>query len=262
MRALVVDDVTSVRTVLQLALEDAGYTVSLAANGREALACLAREPVDIVLTDLQMPVLSGVQLFTELRAQGFQMPVVFMSAGTNARAAAIACGADGYVPKPFDLDTLLGTLADLLPQRQDGKRTAGGRSMTEATNPSTIVVINSNDDLLRLLGEVVLAAGFAVITVHADEVGRTAEAIQELIRRHDPKVVLVDISPPYRANWALFSSVRDAEELARSGRQFVVTTPNRAALERFVGPTSAIELVGEAEDRAVIAEALRRAVSA
>jgi CheY-like chemotaxis protein len=262
MHVLVVDDEASVRILLQLALEDAGYTVSLAANGREALVCLVGGPADIVLTDLQMPGLGGVELFTELRAQGFRIPVVFMSAGTNARSAAVAHGADGYIPKPFDLDTLLSTLAYLLPQRQERERTAGRRSMTEATNPFTIVVINSNDDLLRLLGEVVQAASFAAVTVHADEVGRTTEAIQDFLHRHDPKVVLYDISPPYRANWSLFSSVRDAERLHGSGRQFIVTTPNRAALERFVGSTSAIELVGEEEDRAVIAEELRRAVSA
>jgi hypothetical protein len=68
--------------------------------------------------------------------------------------------------------------------------------------------------------------------------------------------------PPYTRNWALFTRVREAEVLAGTGRHFVVTTPSKAALERLVGITSAIELVGEDEDRAVIAGSLHRAVSA
>lgn len=106
-RVLAVDDDAGVLRTLQLILEDSGYTVRTAPNGREALQKLSAEPVDLVLTDLQMPVMGGLELLSELRARGLMLPVVFMSAGTNPRARAAACGADGYLAKPFDPDTLL-----------------------------------------------------------------------------------------------------------------------------------------------------------
>jgi CheY-like chemotaxis protein len=261
---LVVDDDLNTRMLLKTVLEAAGYVVALAENGRVALGGLqqALASLDVVLIDVDLPEMSGVELFTELRARGLQVPVVFMSSGTNARATAVAYGADGYVAKPFDLETVLGTLGDLLPDGQTGNREARRRGMSEALHQFTLVVVNSNDDLLRLLGEVGEAAGFAVVTVHADEVGRTAEAIRAFLQRHQPKVVVYDVSPPYPQNWALFCSVRDAEQLAESGRQFVVTTPNKAALERFVGTTAAIELVAAETDRQLIAEAIRSAATA
>jgi CheY-like chemotaxis protein len=260
---LVVDDDAGVRRVMGLILREAGYAVTLATDGHDALRCVAEASVvpDLVITDLNMTGMSGVGLLIALRARGLHVPTVFMSAGTNPRAAAVAYGADGYIPKPFDIDRLIATVAGLLARNEERPRRVEKTGMAESLNASTLAVVNSNDDLLRILGDVGQEAGFAVVTVHADEVGRSAEAIQAFLQRHNPKVVVYDISPPYPGNWGLFCSVRDAEQLAETGRQFVVTTPNKAALERLVGPTAAIELVGAQTDRDLIAETIRRAAT-
>ena len=74
---------------------------------------VASAAIDLVLCDLQMPVMAGVELLRELRAGGSRVPLLFMSAGTNPRAEAMAHGADGYLAKPLGpraLSQLLGSL--------------------------------------------------------------------------------------------------------------------------------------------------------
>jgi CheY-like chemotaxis protein len=256
---LVVDDDAAMRFLVSLGLQDAGYRVVLAANGREALDRLDEQTIDLVLTDVQMPIMTGIQLLGELRAQGRPIPVFVMSAGTNDGAEAIAYGANGFFAKRQGLDKLPG-LVKLWLGTDPGNPEESKPSMGEAMSRSTIVVLNSNDDLLVLLAEIGEAAGFDIVTAHTMEVGPEPEAIRAFLRRHNPKVVVYDVSPPYPENWTLYREVHEGESESGSRRQFVVTTPNKDALEQHVGPTVAIELVGDKADRAVIAEAIQRAM--
>ena len=107
---LVVDDDPGIRGVIQAALEMEGYTVVTASNGREALDCIAKAQPALVLLDLQMPVMTGWDLFSQLHAAQCPVPIVFMTAGFRAKAEAERCGADGYLSKPFDLDQLFQTV--------------------------------------------------------------------------------------------------------------------------------------------------------
>lgn len=108
---LVVDDESAIRDSLALVLSDEGYAVLTARNGQEALACLAQQRPAVVLLDLQMPVMTGWEVLDTLRVHAPTVPVVVMTAGTTARAEAVRHGAAGYLPKPFDLDDLLGVVA-------------------------------------------------------------------------------------------------------------------------------------------------------
>ena len=74
---------------------------------------------------------------------------------------------------------------------------------------------------------------------------------------HDPRAVLWDIAIPYEANWAFFQRVAASE--AAQGRAFVLTTTNKTALERLVGPTPVHEVVGKPFDIEVLAQVLRHA---
>ena len=104
---LVVDDDAAIRRVIAAVLEDEGYRVCLADHGREALDRIAEYPPQLVVLDLQMPVMSGWELHEELRACHPGIPVVFMTAGGSACSEARRHGADGYLAKPFDLTPLL-----------------------------------------------------------------------------------------------------------------------------------------------------------
>ena len=107
---LVVDDDDAIREIVQEILEDEGYHVSTAANGREALAQVAVSPPDVVLLDLNMPVLDGWQTHARLREQQLAIPVVYMTAGQRAQHEAERHQAAGYLAKPFDLAHLLATV--------------------------------------------------------------------------------------------------------------------------------------------------------
>ncbi len=108
---LVVDDDVQVRGFAAAILRAEGYTVVTAADGAEALACIARLRPDLVLLDLAMPVMDGWQVLHTLRAQGVTVPLLFMSAGYNARLEDERHGADGYLGKPFTPAELLAAVA-------------------------------------------------------------------------------------------------------------------------------------------------------
>src|SRR5215472_490284 len=103
-RVLVVDDDRAVRTVLCALLVRAGIQTIEAGNGEEALALIAREPVDLVVTDLRMPVMDGMRLLGEVAARWGDLPVIVLTAhGTIPLAVeAMKAGAADFIMKPFD----------------------------------------------------------------------------------------------------------------------------------------------------------------
>ena len=108
---LVVDDHRELRETLALILQDEGYHVTTAGNGRQALAILEENRPDLVLTDLEMPLLDGEGLLQQVRERAPGQAVVVMSGRGAALRAARTVAADAYLEKPFDVETLLTTLA-------------------------------------------------------------------------------------------------------------------------------------------------------
>ena len=108
-RVLFVDDDRSGRELSRFNLEDAGYEVDLAGDGREALAIFSAERHDLVVTDLRMPVVSGMDLVARVRARSPEVPVVVITAHGNVETAveAMRAGAYDFIEKPFSRDILL-----------------------------------------------------------------------------------------------------------------------------------------------------------
>ena len=111
-----VDDEPAVRESLERALAAEGYGVLLAMDGEQALAAVEREPPDLVLLDVLMPVLDGLAACRRLRAAGNRTPVLMLTArdGVGDRVAGLDAGADDYLVKPFALDELLARIRALL----------------------------------------------------------------------------------------------------------------------------------------------------
>jgi CheY-like chemotaxis protein len=103
---LVVDDDPQSRIGLRQLLECEGYEVITATNGVEALAAAATHAPDVVVSDVQMPVMDGLTLLARLEVQNPRLPVVLMSADHDAVIAA-AAHAWPFVPKPVAFDDLL-----------------------------------------------------------------------------------------------------------------------------------------------------------
>ncbi len=111
-KVLVVDDEPATRSGLKRLLEQAGMKVETAGDGAAALAIVSDDPVDVIITDLRMPGMDGIELLRQLRERGFTQPVIVATAYGDVSSAvgAMRAGADDFLTKPLDLDALMVTL--------------------------------------------------------------------------------------------------------------------------------------------------------
>lgn len=115
-KALVVDDETSLADLLTMALRYEGWEVKAALRGRDALT-LAREfRPDVIVLDIMLPDIDGLDVLRRLRADGFEGPVLFLTAKDSVRdrIAGLTASGDDYVTKPFSLEELIARLRGLL----------------------------------------------------------------------------------------------------------------------------------------------------
>ncbi|MEP6944768.1 MAG: sigma-54 dependent transcriptional regulator [Acidobacteriota bacterium] len=105
---LIVDDEQSFRQVLRIVFEGDGHTVRTAMNGREALALIHSEPADVIISDVRMPDMDGIQLLRAVREAQPDLGVVLMTAYASVETAreAFKLGADDFIQKPFDIEEL------------------------------------------------------------------------------------------------------------------------------------------------------------
>jgi two-component system response regulator MprA len=115
-RILVVEDDQHVRQALVRALTLEGHTVDAEADGQAALDRLVDDPADLVLLDVMMPVLSGLEVCRRLRGRHDRTPILMLTARheTADRVAGLDAGADDYLVKPFELDELFARVRALL----------------------------------------------------------------------------------------------------------------------------------------------------
>ncbi len=115
-RVLVVDDDQAVRESLRRSLEFNGYDVSLAADGAEALARIGGSNPDVVIMDVMMPRLDGIETTKALRKAGNDVPILVLTAldAVGDRVEGLDAGADDYLTKPFALQELLARLRAML----------------------------------------------------------------------------------------------------------------------------------------------------
>jgi DNA-binding NtrC family response regulator len=109
---LIVDDDSAVVRMLKDALgvfrHAHAYKVEIAKDGADALAALQRDPYDLVLLDMYMPRMTGLELLERMRELQIQTPVLMLTGNDNTRSAAdaLASGIFAYIPKPFELQHL------------------------------------------------------------------------------------------------------------------------------------------------------------
>ncbi|WP_027165335.1 response regulator transcription factor [Mesorhizobium sp. WSM3224] len=106
---LVVDDEPPIRKLLRVGLGSQGYTVSEAPNAKAALELMQAERPDLILLDLGLPGMTGLELLGKWRSDGLDIPVVILSSRTDEAGivAALELGADDYVTKPFGMNELV-----------------------------------------------------------------------------------------------------------------------------------------------------------
>ena len=119
-RVLVVDDDAASRRLLEVRLRAMGCEVSAAGDGREALAAVHQEPPALMMLDLQMPRMDGMELLRSLRRDGIDVPIIVVTAHGSIEAAVEAMkeGAYDFIPKPFDPKHLEIVVRKALERRQ------------------------------------------------------------------------------------------------------------------------------------------------
>jgi two-component system, OmpR family, response regulator MprA len=122
MKILVVDDERAVRDALRRALELEGYEVDLAVDGADGLTRITEGQPDVVILDLLMPGVDGLEVSRRVRNSGNRVPVLMLTARDEVddRVAGLDAGADDYVTKPFALDELLARVRALLRRTIEG----------------------------------------------------------------------------------------------------------------------------------------------
>jgi two-component system OmpR family response regulator len=127
-RVVVVDDEASLSDLLGMALRYEGWDVRTAADGHSALSIIREFRPDVVVLDVMLPDIDGLQVLKRMRADGRDVPVLFLTAkdALDDRIAGLTAGGDDYVTKPFSLEEVVARLRVIL--RRTGKGGAEPRS--------------------------------------------------------------------------------------------------------------------------------------
>ncbi|HEY1710738.1 MAG TPA: response regulator transcription factor [Rhizomicrobium sp.] len=125
-RVLVIDDEPPIRRFLRTSLGAQGYIVLEAEDGKQGFAMLQRNAVDVLVLDLGLPDMDGLDLLRRVRESGSAVPIIVLSSRTDetGKVTALDLGADDYVTKPFGVDELLARIRAAVRHRlqQEGER--------------------------------------------------------------------------------------------------------------------------------------------
>src|SRR4249919_2123834 len=188
-RILVVDDERSMRELLAIVLRREGYEVLLAENGKSAIATLEREPIDLLISDIKMPDLSGVEVLRAAKRidQDILAIMITAFASTETAVEAMRLGACDYLSKPFDIDLLKMKVREKVENRQLRqenvllKRTLGlshqfsniiGRSDVMLEVFKMIETIARTNSTILLTGESGTGKGLVAQAIHFNSLRR------------------------------------------------------------------------------------------
>jgi two-component system response regulator PilR (NtrC family) len=236
-RILVVDDERSMREMLQIVLRREGYEVLLAENGRSAIDLLEREPVDILISDIKMPDLSGVDVLRAAKKidQDILGIMITAFASTETAVEAMRLGACDYLSKPFDIDLLKMKVREKIENRQLRqenlllKRTLGlthqfanmiGRSEKMLDVFKMIETIARTNSTILLTGESGTGKGLVAQAVHFHS-----------LRRDKPMVSLnCGAMPENLLESELFGHMRGAFTGADSNKKGLLEVAERGSV--------------------------------
>ena len=124
MRILVVEDNADLAAVLRTGLEEEGYAVDLSLDGEDGLWRATTVDYDVIVLDLMLPKVDGLEILSEMRRAGRASPVLILPArdATDERVRGLDLGADDYLVKPFEWDELLARLRAILRRGRGGER--------------------------------------------------------------------------------------------------------------------------------------------
>jgi two-component system response regulator PilR (NtrC family) len=236
-RILVVDDERSMRELLAIVLRREGYEVLLAENGKSAIATLEREPVDILISDIKMPDMSGVEVLRAAKRVDSEILGIMITAfaSTETAVEAMRLGACDYLSKPFDVDLLRMKVREKIENRQLRqenvllKRTLGlshqfanivGRSEVMLGVFKMIETVARTNSTILLTGESGTGKGLVAQAIHFHSL------------RRDRPVVAVNCGalPEALLESELFGHMRGAFTGAESNKKGLIEVAERGTV--------------------------------
>ncbi len=242
-RILVADDSLMQREVAIRILRREGYSVSLAENGQDAVDAARNGSFDLILMDVEMPQMDGLEAAREIRAAergtSFHVPMIAVTS-TPIRQQCLAAGMDEFVPKPLSRAALLDAVRKLL----------GPGSSSDSTGGRKILVADDDPSVVESLRYALEASSFRVI------VAEDGESALEMIRQHGPDLAILDLMMPKRSGLSVLEELRGS--CRSSVPVIVITGCDFRALRTSAGDLGDIDYIAKPFPPNHVIERVRR----
>jgi two-component system nitrogen regulation response regulator GlnG len=199
-KILVVDDEESIRWVLGRCLEKAGYTVHYGENGAQAIEKASLDNFSLIILDIKMPDLSGLEVLREIRARSVDIPIIIITAQNTVKNAidAMKEGAYDYIAKPFDLDEVKLTVERAIEGYNTAKKLEQLRATLKETIETNQGIVGKSPAMLKIYKSIGRIAEKDLTVLITGESGTGKELIARAIhlnsRRREERLVAVNIA--------------------------------------------------------------------
>ena len=259
-KVLVIDDEEAIREGLEMLLLSEGYSVEQAVNGNDGLRKMESRPYDLVLLDLMMPDISGMDVLSEVRKRDRETPIFMITAYGSVEAAvrALKLGANDYFSKPWDNEKLIIEIDRMIARRRlESENTHLKRALKQRYSfPNIIGKSERMVRLLDLVGQVASSRSTILIT---GETGTGKELVAKAIHANSPRADQMFVAvnsgslPPELLESTLFGHVRGAFTSAVQTKKGYFEVADRGTIFfdeiGTLGPETQIKLLRVLQDK-------------
>ncbi len=256
-RILVADDVPDLRVLLGQILAGMGVRTEVAVDGHEALekvmAAQQQQPFDLVLMDIQMPVMDGLEATAQLRKQGYSGPIVALTAATmeGERERCLAAGCTDYLSKPVDEGRLVQCILHLLESSPSPSHDpAPAPAPAPAENQRRLLLVEDDEDAARMTALLIESLGWQV------QIAASGADAQQAYAALKPDLILMDMGLPDCSGEELAAQLQRLDDkpppmVALSGHEFSSAQRARSIFSDHLLKPVNMELIRSALEKAV-----------